>query len=171
MCYSAILEFWLYSSYNFVDTQRKSRKPTVWEGWETYVLPNGFQCDLSNHSILHLLNDNVVSLLRNGECDQCLCGVWHPVPGLHQQHGSDRSQHQRRPLYQVKLHKYHSVLFLTSLKLYSAVTQSKCFPHWAHACTSRSHNEKWFGSFNYVTVITILYFLLLNAPTWKTQGL
>lgn len=89
------------------------------------MLPNRIQPDLFNTSIHYLfiiyLNDNILSLLRNRECDQCLCGVRHPGPGLHQQHGSNWSQHPRRPLYQVKHKKCKSVfplfccVFLTEL--------------------------------------------------------
>lgn len=77
------------------------------------------QLHISVWAILHLFSNNVSSPHRNRECDQCLCGVWHPVPGLHQQHGSDRSQHLRRPLYQVKLQKQDSVPSLTSDQLCS----------------------------------------------------
>lgn len=130
VCYSVFPSFWLNSSIikkTFQICQSQLHRHTeesncvkvshvTLEDWETYVSTNKIQSDLSNPSILHLLNDNVFSLLRNGECDQCLCGVWHPVPGLHQQHGSDRSQHQRRPLHQVKLKNIILYLLVSELK-------------------------------------------------------
>lgn len=55
----------------------------------------------SDTSVTLWFESNQLVPLRYGECDQRLCGVRHPVPGLHQQHGSDRSQHRRRAFYQV----------------------------------------------------------------------
>ena len=48
---------------------------------------------------------------RNRECDQCMCGGWCPVPGVHQQYGGGGPECQRRPFHKVRLKILFCIVF------------------------------------------------------------